>query len=119
MHEPWPDLRVPGWPDTATTLQLWSQVVGKTRLALEPMVNHWWQVPLYVTPCGLTTGVLYDGDRAFSVELDFVLHALRVRDATGRDLSFPLEAMNLATFYRRYTETLASIASHTTVSHPR
>lgn len=105
----WPELGGGGWLDTATTLHMWSQIIGKTRLALEPMRNHWWQVPLYVSPCGLTTTMIHDGDRAFEVELDLVTHALRVRDATGRALSFALEPMTVAAFYRRYLATLESI----------
>lgn len=109
MKDGWPDLATQGWLDTATTLHLWSQIVGKTRLSLEPMVNHWWQVPLYVTPRGLTTSLLGDGVHAFEVELDLVGHALRVREATGSDGSFPLEPMSVAEFYRRYRAALASI----------
>ncbi len=54
-EQPWPALPFIGWQDTCATLHMWTQVVGKIRLALEPMVNHWWQVPLYVTTSGLTT----------------------------------------------------------------
>jgi len=109
MTDGWPELGTARWLDTATTLHLWSQVVGKTRLALEPSMNHWWQVPLYVSARGLATPVLYDGDQAFDIELDLVLHALRVRDGTGRELSFPLGEMTVAAFYRKTMETLASI----------
>ena len=60
----WPQLRVADWTATRDTLHLWTQVVGKIRLAKAPMVNHWWQVPLYVTPRGLTTSGVPDGRRA-------------------------------------------------------
>jgi len=109
MKNGWPELATPGWLDSASTLHMWSQIVGKTRLAREPMLNHWWQVPLYVTAAGLGTPVLHDGDRAFEVEFDLVRHALRVRDAAGNTPSFPLEAMTVAEFYRRYQKTLAGI----------
>ena len=109
MNNGWPELATPGWLDTTTTLHMWSQIVGKTRMAREPMLNHWWQVPLYVTACGLGTPVLHDGDRAFEIEFDLVRHALRVRDSAGRTPSFPLEPMTVAEFYRRYAATLAEI----------
>jgi hypothetical protein len=105
----WPDLAQPGSSDTVQTVQLWSQIVGNTRLALSPMLNHWWQVPLYVTPVGLGTSLIHAGDRAFEVEMDFVGHALRVRDAEGRTRSFQLEPMSVAVFYARYKDLLASI----------
>jgi Family of unknown function (DUF5996) len=109
MKDVWPELATPGWLERASTLHMWSQIVGKTRLALEPMLNHWWQITLYVTSRGLATPVLHDGERAFEVEFDLVDHALRVRDATGRTPSFPLEPMSVAEFYRRYRATLGSI----------
>ena len=70
----WPQLRVADWTATRDTLHLWTQVVGKIRLAKAPMVNHWWQVPLYVTPRGLTTSVIPDGGALFDIELDFLDH---------------------------------------------
>jgi hypothetical protein len=109
MIEGWPDLALPGWIDTATTLQLWTQIVGKTRLALEPMQNHWWQVTLFVTPTGLTTPVLHDRGRAFTIELDLIGHALRVREHGGGTHGFALEPMTVAAFYRRYRDALAAI----------
>jgi hypothetical protein len=78
-------------------------------MSREPMLNHWWQVPLYVSACGLATPVLHDGDRAFETEFDLVRHALRVRNSEGQTESFPLEAMTVAEFYRRYRATLAEI----------
>jgi hypothetical protein len=105
----WPSLDLPRWLDTATTLHMWTQIIGKTRLALEPMQNHWWQVPLYVTPVGLTTPLLTDGDRGFDIELDLTGHALRVRDARGRTAGFPLAPMSVATFWARYRAALARL----------
>jgi hypothetical protein len=105
----WPDLAREGWMETATTVLLWSQIVGKTRLAHAPPLNHWWHVPLYVTPVGLTTSEMISGQRGFEVELDFVTPALRVRDDRGRVESFRLEPMTVATFYRRYREALRAI----------
>ena len=73
----WPQLRVADWAATRDTLHMWTQVVGKIRLAKAPMLNHWWQTPLYVTPRGLTTSSIPDGRRLFDIELDF----LDARDA--------------------------------------
>jgi hypothetical protein len=71
----WPRLDG-GGSETSKSLLLWSQILGKTRLALSPMVNHWWQVPLYVTARGLTTSPMPIGDRVLDVELDFIDHRL-------------------------------------------
>ena len=70
----WPRLTLSEWADTRDTLHLWTQVVGKIRLALEPMVNHWWQVTLYVSARGLTTSLMHASDRGLEIEFDFVDH---------------------------------------------
>src|SRR5438034_11242406 len=72
----WPALPVDEWADTYTTLHLWTQVVGKIRLALSPRMNHWWEVPLYVTARGLTTSPMPAGGRALEIAFDFVDHRL-------------------------------------------
>jgi hypothetical protein len=102
----WPALDTPGWLDTSTTLHLWTQIVGKTRLALASPTHHWWHVSLYVSVTGLATGPMPHGDRSFEIELDLVNHELRLRDDRGEARGFALEAMSVATFYRRYLETL-------------
>ena len=66
----WPELPLADWADTCTTLQLWTRVVGKIRLAHAPMVNHWWQVPLYVNSRGLTTSIMPYGTRGFQLDFD-------------------------------------------------
>src|SRR2546423_334321 len=76
--EIWPSLPLEGWRDTYATLHMWTQIVGKTRLALAPSENHWWQVALYVTPRGLTTSAIPYGHCNFAVDFDFVDHALWV-----------------------------------------
>ena len=81
----WPDLTLSAWADTRDTFHLWTQVVGKVRLALEPMVNHWWQVPLYVTARGLDH--VADARRAargIEIEFDLVDHVLDLRTTDGR-----------------------------------
>jgi hypothetical protein len=98
----WPELATPGWQDTSRTLLLWSQIIGKTRLALAPMTNHWWQVTLYVSARGLTTSPIPCGSGIFEVELDFIAHRLNVRKSDGTAASLPLEAVSVAEFYAGY-----------------
>ena len=81
----WPELPYESWVDTRNTLHRWTQVVGKIRLALTPLVNHWWNVPLYVTARGLTTSTIPYGDRWFDMEFDFIAHVLRIRSSDGAE----------------------------------
>jgi hypothetical protein len=87
-------------------LQLWSQVLGKTRLALAPMVNHWWQVPLYVTARGLAVPLLSSGEGGFDIELDLEGQRLEIRTTEGGRAGFALEAGGASVFYRRFFEAL-------------
>ena len=80
----WPDLTLSAWEDTRDTLHLWTQVVGKVRLALEPMVNHWWQVPLYVSSRGLTTTLMHQGAVDLEMEFDLIDHLLEIRGYPDR-----------------------------------
>lgn len=105
----WPPLPLAEWSDTKDTLHMWTQIVGKTRLALAPMVNHWWQVPLYVSPRGLTTSWIPYGTSGFSVELDFIDHVLEVQHNDGRSWSMALEPRSVASFYRDYMAGLRSL----------
>ncbi|MGH7649031.1 MAG: DUF5996 family protein [Gemmatimonadaceae bacterium] len=107
----WPDLPLARWKDTYATLHMWTQIVGKTRLAHAPMVNHWWQVALYVTPRGLTTSSMPAGDgvRSFSVEFDFIAHELDVRSSDGRSAKVPLVPRSVADFYAAYLAALRSL----------
>jgi hypothetical protein len=95
----WPDLRLPGWEQTRDTLHLWTQVVGKVRLALEPMVNHWWQVPLYVSARGLTTSLMHADGTGLDMEFDFVDSVLLVRTTAGKVREVALEPRSVADFY--------------------
>src|SRR6266851_6488639 len=92
----WPALPLADWAETRDTLHLWTQVVGKVRLALEPMVNHWWQVPLYVSARGLTTSMMPAGDRGLEIEFDFVDHLLALRATDGRARIVALEPRSVA-----------------------
>ncbi len=105
----WPPLPLGPWEDTCNTLQLWTQIVGKTRLALAPMQNHWWQVPLYVTARGLGTSPIPHGELTFEVDFDFIDHRLLVRTSDGRTEALPLEPQTVADFYRHYLEVLRSL----------
>src|ERR1700690_4633633 len=86
----WPDLPPGGWQDTFDTLHMWTQIVGKTRLALAPMENHWWQVALYVTVRGLTTSPMPHGKGTVAVDFDFLSHELIVQTSDGARRSFAL-----------------------------
>jgi Family of unknown function (DUF5996) len=105
----WPPLPLDGWRDTYETLHMWTQIVGKTRLALAPMENHWWQVVLYVTPRGLTTSAIPAGTRTFAVDFDFLDHHLYVRASDGATLAIPLVAQSVADFYAAYMAALRSL----------
>jgi hypothetical protein len=111
-HELWPDLRWKQWEGTATTLHMWTQIVGKTRLALTPLVNHWWNVPLYVTARGLSTSAMpYRGD-LFEVEFDFIDHRLNARLSSGASESLELRPQSVAGFYNEYIELLRRLNVH-------
>jgi hypothetical protein len=105
----WPLLPLEQWEDTCNTLQLWTQIVGKTRLKLAPMQNHWWQVVLYVTARGLGTSPIPYGERTFEVDFDFVDHRLLVRTSDDQAASIPLAPQSVAEFYVRYLNALRSL----------
>jgi hypothetical protein len=95
----WPELTLSTWEATRDTFHMWTQVVGKVRLALEPMVNHWWQVPLYVSARGLTTSLMHAGPTGLEVEFDLVDHVLELRATDGRSREVALEPRTVASFY--------------------
>lgn len=98
----WPRLDYPSWRDTVATFQLWTQIVGKVRLALSPWLNHGWQVPLYVNARGLGTSPIHAGRRIFEIEFDLVDNRLTIRAPDAVDRGIDLEPMSVATFYRRF-----------------
>jgi phage tail-like protein len=104
--EVWPSLPLEEWKDTNATLHMWTQIVGKTRLALCPRENHWWHVALYVTARGLTTMAIPHGTRVFEVEFDFVDHQLTVLTSDGGRRGIPLDQRSVADFYRQYMAVL-------------
>jgi hypothetical protein len=103
----WPELSYPRWRDTAATLQLWTQIIGKVRLALTPWVNHSWQVPLYVTARGLATSPIPMQNEIFEIEFDFIGHQLLTRTSTGLQRALALGPQAVAEFYGR-VETMLS-----------
>ena len=98
----WPELAWNDWADTADTLHMWTQIVGKTRLALTPLQNHWWNVPLYVTARGLGTSAMNYGDDVLDIEFDFVAHELHLRMSSGANQSMKLKPRTVADFYAEY-----------------
>jgi hypothetical protein len=102
----WPSLRVDDWEPTRQLLHMWTQIVGKVRLAHAPLLNHWWQVPLYVSPRGLSTSSIPVDTRVFDMEFDFVDHTLSVRVSDGGADSMDLRDKSVAQFY---DETLAML----------
>src|SRR5829696_6195774 len=98
-RDSWPALAYADWQDTCNTLHLWTQVVGKVRLALAPLVNHWWQVTLYVTARGLTTGAMAYRGRVLQIDFDFIAHMLVLRTSDGREQRIRLSPMTTADFH--------------------
>jgi len=105
----WPPLPFQEWEGTCDTLHMWTQIVGKTRLALTPLENHWWNVALYVTPCGLTTSPVPCGNGTFEAEFDFIAHRLLLRTSAGPSAEVRLYARSVADFYAEYMAALRGL----------
>ena len=110
--EEWPALPLSEWADTYATLHMWTQVVGKVRLALSPRVNHWWEVPLYVSGRGLTTSPIPYENGIFEVQFDFIDHKLDATTNGGDSRSLPLVPRTVADFYADFMEMLHSLGIH-------
>jgi hypothetical protein len=109
---PWPALPLEEWRDTYATLHMWTQIVGKTRLALAPWQNHWWQVALHVTARGLATGPMPYGSRTLDAEFDFIEHELLLRTSEGAVQEITLRPRSVAEFYRIYLAALEALDVH-------
>jgi hypothetical protein len=107
--ESWPSLRVADWSDTRDALHLWSQVVGKIKLAKTPLINHWWNVTLAVTPRGLGTGAIPDRAGIFEIQFDMVDQRLRCVALGGAHRDVSLRPMSVATFYDETLEALGAL----------
>src|SRR5512133_1993335 len=105
----WPALPLSDWKDTRDTLHMWTQIVGKLRLALSPPVNRWWEVPLYVTARGLTTSPIPYCEAVFEAQFDFIDHKLALQASWGQTSTIALRPLAVADFYREFMETLHSI----------
>jgi hypothetical protein len=105
----WPGLPLQGWQDSYATLHMWTQVVGKVRLALSPRVNHWWEVPLYVNARGLTTSAIPYGDGIFEIQFDFIDHQLRIQTSWGSSKTILLKPQPVADFYSQVMSALKSL----------
>jgi hypothetical protein len=108
-EQAWPALPLTEWKDTCETLHMWTQIAGKVRLALSPYVNHWWEVPLYVTARGLTTSPIPCPAGIFEVEFDFISHSLDIRTSWNESKSIALYTRTVAGFYREIMDALASL----------
>src|SRR5277367_2018152 len=113
--KPWPELQIAAWRDTYATVHLYTQIVGKIRLALTPKMNEWWNVPLYVTTRGLTTSPMPYGERTLSIDFDFVEHQVIVKDSEGHVRSLPLVPRSVCDFHDALFAELAAIDVHVTI----
>jgi hypothetical protein len=104
----WPALPLAEWKDTYYTLHMWTQIVGKIKLALTPLVNHWWNISLYVTPRGLTTSVMHFNERLFQIDFDFIDHLLLIETTDASTKKIALRPRSVAEFYQ---ETMAALRS--------
>ena len=109
LPECWPAFRLADWQETYATLHMWTQIVGKIRLELTPRVNHWWNVPLYVSSRGLSTSIIPYGNRNFDMEFDFVESKLIIRTTDPRTASVALAPRSVADFYHELMSTLRSL----------
>jgi hypothetical protein len=115
--ESWPALPLEAWQDTRDTLHMWTQIVGKVRLALSPLINHWWEVPLYVSARGLSTSAIPYRGGVFEAEFDFLDHNLVIRTSEGSSKTIPLVPRSVADFYKEFMATLASLGIEVKIWH--
>ena len=107
--EAWPELPLDAWRQTYETLHMWTQIIGKVRLALTPLVNHWWNVPLYVTSRGLGTGAMPCGGRDLEIVFDLIQHQLVLTCSDGERSVLALEPKSVAEFYGQVMKALADL----------
>jgi hypothetical protein len=109
-HIAWPELPLARWRGTCATLHMWTQVIGKVRLASTPLVNHWWNVPLYPTARGLTTSLMFQGPTGFEISLDFLDHQLEVTTSDGTFGAMPLVPQSVSRFHAKLMGMLRDLA---------
>lgn len=105
----WPALSIADWDDTRATLHMLTQIVGKLRLALSPMQNHWWQVAMYVTERGLTTSAMPYGERLVTATFDFIADNVTIRTSDGGSRDVSLSSRSVSAFFREYMMVLRSL----------
>jgi len=105
----WPDLPLAAWSDTCDTLQLWTQIAGKVRIAVTPLINHWWNATFLVTARGLQAPAMPRGGGTFDIVFDFCGHRLLIETSDGRNESFALKPMAVAAFYAEFMERLCRL----------
>ena len=105
----WPSLPFSDWAETYATLHMWTQIIGKIRLALTPRLNHWWQSTLYVTPRGLTTAAMPYGTRSCEIRFDFLAHQLQIETNDGMSRTVALAPRSVADFYQEVMSSLQAI----------
>jgi hypothetical protein len=113
--ECWPELRLGWWKESCATLHMWTQIVGKVRMALTPRTNHWWNVPLYVSSRGLTTSLIPYGRRSFEAEFDFIEHKLRLHTSNGQSMQLSLAPRTVADFYAEFMALLKALGIEVTI----
>jgi hypothetical protein len=111
----WPELPLAEWKDTYETLHMWTQIVGKIRLKLTPLQNHWWNCTFYLTPRGLTTSAIHYKDRHFRIDFDFIAHLLVIETADGSTKTIALRPRSVADFYQETMSALASLGMPVTI----
>jgi hypothetical protein len=111
-NEFWPELPLEAWQDTLETLHMWTQIVGKVRLALSPKTNHWWEVPLYVNSIGLTTSAIPYAGGLFEIQFDFIHHRLLIQTSQDAIQTLPLAPRSVADFYREFMAALVALNIH-------
>jgi len=111
-----PPLPYEEWKDTYDTLHMWAQIVGKVRMELTPLVNHWWNVPFYLTARGLTTSPIPYQNSTFEVDFDFIDHSLFIQTSEGASKAMPLISRSVADFYREFMEALHSLNINVTIN---
>jgi Family of unknown function (DUF5996) len=108
-HKEWPELPLAAWKDTYATLHMWTQIVGKVRLALSANINHWWGTAFYVTARGLTTSAMPYGKGLFEVHFDFIAHELQIETSGGETRAFRLRPRTVADFHAEFMGALHSL----------
>ena len=104
-----PALPFDSWKDTLATLHMWSQIVGKVRLKLCPLVNHWWNVPFYITARGMTTSAMPYEQRDIEVQFDFIEHKILIETSEGRVVTMAMAPQSVADFYKKFMAALAEL----------